>query len=204
MIGMRRASISIERQEWDREPDDAGLELAATLGYSEAEGAFQSLIAKGSVLAMVNLANVYEFRPEENGGPDFVLAEYWYRKSIDAGSAVSTLPAGYFYLRRKKYKEAQQVFAVGVERGYAPSVLRLAHLYANGLGVEKNDARADELLTQASKLGNLLAKMWLAERYMSTKGDYLKIAKGLCLICVAAAQYHYERRYRPWSEKLKK
>lgn len=201
---MKNVSVSMEREEWDREPDYKALEHAATLGYSDAEQAFQSLIAKGSVLSMANLGNVYEFRPEEFGGRDLTLAEYWHRKSIDAGSAISTLTCGYFYLRQKKYKEAQQVFALGVDRGYAPSMVRLAHLYANGLGVEKNDSRADELLTQASKLGNLWAKMGLAERYMSTKGNYPKIAKGLGLICVAAAQYHYVRKRRPWSEKLKK
>jgi TPR repeat protein len=204
MMEVRQAAISMERREWDREPDEAELERAAALGFPEAELAYQSLIERGSVLSMVNLGSQYEFRPKENGGPDLTLAEYWYKKSIDAGSAVATLPVGYFYLRQKNYEEACCVFAVGAERGYAPSMLRLAHLYANGLGVEKNEAKTDELLLRAAKLGNLWAKISRAERYMNTGGNYLKVAKGLCLLCVAAIQFRIESRFRPWSENLKK
>jgi TPR repeat protein len=96
------------------------------------------------------------------------------------------------------------MFSIGAQREYAPSVLRLAHLYANGLGVEKDDSKTEELLLRAAKLGNLWAKISRAERYMNTDGNYLKVAKGLCLICIAGVQFRFERKFRPWSEKLKK
>lgn len=201
---MKKVTISMERQEWDREPDSAALKDAATLGYPEAEQAYQVLIEKGSILSMVNLGNRYEFRLKEDGGPDLARAEYWYRRSVDAGSAVATLPAGSFYLRREKYTEARQIFEIGAERGYAPAMVRLVALYGKGLGVERDDAKADKILLDAANLGNLWAKLALAERYMMTKGNYLKVAKGLCLACVSAVKIAYETKFRPWSENLKK
>jgi TPR repeat protein len=201
---MKKSPISMEKKEWNTEPDVAALEHAATLNFAEAEVAFKLLIDRGSVLSMVNLGTRYEFRPKGHGGPDLVQSEYWYRKAIDSGSAVATLPVGYFYLRQKRNDKAREIFSIGVDRGYAPSMVRLAHLYANGIDVEKDDAKVDALLTRASSLGNHWAKISIAERYMNADGNYLKVVKGIYLLCIAAIPFRFDRKYRPWSEKLKK
>ena len=194
----------MEKVEWNREPDAAALEKAAALEFEGAVAEFERLVEHGSVLSMANLGHRYEFRPKAEGGPDFDKAEYWYKRSIDAGSAVATLPVGYFYLRRKDYKNAFEVFSIGLGREYAPSILRLAHLYANGLGVEKNEIKTDQLLLMAGRLGNLWAKAARAERYMKMDGRNFKIAKGLCLLVIVAVQFRFERKFRPGSEKLRK
>jgi TPR repeat protein len=202
---MSQRAISRERHEWDLEPDEAALAMTGNIANtSEREKHIKDLISKGSVLSMLNLAHMYEHRYAEDGGPDLDLAETWYRAAVEKGSAVATLKAGYFYLRKKEYVKAREMFSIGAQREYAPSVLRLAHLYANGLGVEKDDSKTEELLLRAAKLGNLWAKISRAERYMNTDGNYLKVAKGLCLICIAGVQFRFERKFRPWSEKLKK
>lgn len=201
---MRKFQKSMEKKEWGMEPDAAGLEHAATLNFSEAEVAYQSLIDRGSVLSMVNLGSQYEFRPKDNGGPDLERSEYWYRRAIDSGSAVATLPVGYFYLRQKRRDKAFEIFSIGVDRGYAPAMVRLAYLYANGIDVEKDDAKADALLRRASKLGNHWAKITLAGRYMNADGDYLRVVKGIYLLCIAAIPFRFDKKYKPWSERLKK
>lgn len=201
---MSKKSISKEKCEWNLEPDAAAVERAAKLEFKGAEAAYKLLADRGSILSMTNLGHRYEHRGVEDGGPDLAEAEIWYRKAVDSGSAVSTLPFGYFYLRQKDYANAIQVFSIGVDRGYAPSIVRLAHLYANGLGVDKNVVLAEHLLRRASKLKNIWAKIGLAEMYMKTEGNFVKVARGLCLICVAAVQFRLERRFNPESERLKK
>jgi len=98
--------ISIERIEWEREPDEKALEQVGQLtDFFQIEAAFKKLIEQGSILSMNNLARWYELKPEIHGGPDLEQAEFWYQKAIDAGSAVVTLAAGNFYLRKKTMRK---------------------------------------------------------------------------------------------------
>ena len=204
MIDMKKRSVSVEKAEWDMEPDASALEQAAMLDYPDAEVAYLSLIERGSTLSMINLASHYERHASEHGSADFSRAEFWYRKAVDAGSAVSTLPCGCFYLRRQEYSIAANMFELGVDRDYPPAMVRLAHLYANGRGVERNEEKAEHLLMRAARMGNIWGKVGLATMYMNADKDRVTVAKGLCLICSAAVQLRWERWRRPWSEKLKK
>lgn len=201
---MHKKWISKEKHEWNLEPDAAAVERAAKLEFKDAVATYKLLANRGSILSMANLGHRYEHRGIEDGGPDFTEAEAWYQKAVDCGSAVSTLPFGYFYLRKKDYTNAIRVFSIGADRGYAPSTVRLAYFYANGIGVDRDLPWAENLLRRAAKLKNIWAKIGLAEMYMKTEGNYLKVARGLCLIGVAAVQFRLERRFNPDSERLKK
>lgn len=202
---MKKKSISLERQEWNLEPDEAGLEKTANIVDSDdRERHIKELISKGSILSMVNLAHFYENRYAEDGGPDPSLAEIWYRKSVESGSAVATLKAGYFYLRQKNYEKAREVFSIGRDRNYAPSIVRLGDLYVKGLGVERNYDIAKSLFKQAADLGNMWAKAGMAAMTMNLAHNPVTKYKGSLMLVIALLGIKYQKWREPRSERLKK
>ncbi|MGX7002461.1 tetratricopeptide repeat protein [Caballeronia sp. KNU42] len=205
MITMKKTKISLEWQEWNKEPDASALAHAASiLSFSEAEAAYRLLIDQGSILSMVNLGSRYEYRSDSDGGPDFAQAEFWYHKAIEAGSAVATLPVGYFYLRRKNYEEAREVFSIGRDRDYAPSILRLGDLYAKGLGVERNYDIAQDFFKQAACRGNLWAKRTAAVLAFRRSRDIVTRFGWWMLVATSYLEFRYQKWREPRSERLKK
>ncbi|MFX1736058.1 tetratricopeptide repeat protein [Paraburkholderia sp. A1RI_3L] len=202
---MAKSVLSKERQEWDNEPDATALEHAGAISdFHAAEAAYRLLVDKGSILSMANLGSRYEFRSKGDGGPDFAQAEFWYRKAVDSGSAVSTLPAGYFYLRRKDYDKAREIFSIGMERDYAPSITRLGDLYVKGIGVERDYDIARALFNRASDLGNLWAQAAIAAMTISLATNQWDKLKGVLMMVVAGLKIRLQRWREPRSERLKK
>ncbi|SDR50940.1 tetratricopeptide repeat protein [Paraburkholderia tuberum] len=202
---MKKKAISQERLEWDLEPDEEGLVKTASIADSnERERHIKDLVARGSILSMLNLAHFYEYRRAKNGGPDLVSAEAWYQKAVESGSAVATFNAGYFYLRRKNYEKAREIFSVGMDRGYAPAIVRLADLYVHGLGVEKDYDRAKELYKRAAKNGNLWAKAALGAMTASLASSVWVRCKGYVMVALAGIQIRFQKWREPLSERLKK
>ncbi|SDR50945.1 tetratricopeptide repeat protein [Paraburkholderia tuberum] len=201
----RKGNVSVEWTEWHKEPNTAGLEQAGAIqDFAGAEAAYKQLINQGSILSMVNLARWYELRPKDDGGADFEQAEIWYQRAIEAGSAVATLPVGYFYLRRKDYEKARSVFLIGKERGYAPSILRLGDLYAKGLGVQQNYDTAQDLFKRAAKMGNIWAKQTVAVLNMRRSKNVVEKILGSIMIGLSNLEFKYQNWREPRSEKLKK
>jgi TPR repeat protein len=196
--------VSVEHGEWEQEPDLAAIERAGLLDDPEAEVQYRALIERGSVFSMIRLANIFECRSPDQGGPDFEQAEFWYCRAVDSGSAVATFHCGYFYLRRRNYDKVKDMFAIGMQRHYAPSIGRLAHLYLNGLGVSRDYYKAKILLRQASALGNLWAKRGLARMDFNIGENVLIRAKGLVMRFVSDLQFYWEKRRDPDSERLKR
>lgn len=201
---LKKKYISLERVEWDAEPDVEALEHAATLRFVEAEGAFKDLIGKGSILSMANLGHQYEYRPHEQGGSNYVQAGFWYRNAIDSGSAIAALPFGYFCLRRKNYDMAREIFSIGSERKYAPAFVRLADLYIDGIGVDRDYDKARNLLENSSRLGNLWAKRALARMDINLGKNPIIRMRGLIMRFIADTQFYVENKNNQRSERLKK
>ncbi len=196
--------ISVESGEWEREPDMTAIESTGLLDdVVEAEAQYKALVEKGSMFSMIKLAHLFERRPAERGGPDFNQAEFWYCKAVDTGSAVATFHCGYFFYRRKNYDKARDMFSIGRERQYAPSIVRLAHLYLNGIGVNRDYSKARILLTQASSLGNLWAKRALARMDFNIGENGFVRARGVVMRLVSGLQFFFENRRDPNSERLK-
>jgi TPR repeat protein len=194
--------ISVESREWEREPDIAEIERIALLDDYAAESQYKILVERGSMFSMLRLGNIFEFRHPEQGGPDFTQAEFWYCRAVNFGSAAATFYCGYFYLRRENYDRAKDMFSLGVERKYAPSIIRLAHHYLFGLGVPQDYAKTRILLRQASELGNLWAKTGLARMDFNIGENLLVRVKGLVMCLVSDLQFHFEKRRTPDSERL--
>lgn len=198
--------ISMEKIEWEREPDKKALEQIGQLtDFFQIEAAFKKLIEQGSILSMNNLARWYELKPETHGGADLEQAEFWYQKAIDAGSAVVTLAAGNFYRRKKDYEKAHEIYAIGMDRGYTPATARFAELYIKGWGVERNLEYAKDILKIAADRGHLRAKFSLGKLmvYLAKKEDTWTICKGGAIGVAAAIQIRYQMWRNPRSERLK-
>jgi len=201
---MKKQFIEVWRQEWSAEPDVAAYHQASAMkDFAEAEKSFMALVGRGSVWSMMSLGYRYESRPENAGGPDLAQAEYWYQKAVDSGSAVATFYEGNFYLRRKIFKKAREIFTIGMKRGYAPSTFRIAGLYAEGWGGNQDTDMAESLYKKAISMGNIMAKIGLASlNFYARKGIAWKLNALLGLIS-ANLQYRYIKWKDPKSERLK-
>jgi|SRR6185312_13278164 len=201
---MKSILVSHEDQELAREPDAAELGRAGGMSDSDAEVEYKKLVGRGSVLSMVSLGHLYEHRRLKDGGPNFAESEFWYRSAVDSGSAVATFYCGCFYLRRSDYYKAKKMFQLGSDRGYAPSIVRLANLYIKGLGVERDYSRAKDLLARASELGNLWATLAAATMTVTLSESVFVKVKGLGMVFFAAIKFRIEKWRHPESERLKK
>lgn len=192
-------------QELAREPDaDAFLRAESMSDYESAEETYKALVDRGSVLSMVNLGRLCEQEGNGTKGGNNEQPELWYKRAVDAGSAVATLYYGSFLFRIGAYDRAREIFSVGRSRGYSPSIVRLANLYLKGLGVERDYSKARALLEQAAELGNLWAKVALAAMTVTLGRTAIVRFKGLLMGIAAGVHLRIERWRDPYSERLKK
>lgn len=199
-----RNFVSVEDQERSREPDPAALKSARALKDPDAEIVYKALAARGSVLSMINLGHLYEFRSEKYGGADLSESEKWYRRAMDSGSALATFHCGDFYFRRAQYAEAKGAFTLGVDRSYAPSILRLANLYIKGYGVDQDFNRARSLLMRSSQLGNLWAERALSRMDFNAGRNSLIKIRGLIFWVISDVRFLIYKQKNPNGERLKK
>lgn len=199
---MKNYSDSFEKKEWSKEPDATALECAMKMNHADAEGKYRALVEKGSVLSMINLGHIYEYKKNKDTDLDSKESEFWYKKAVDAGSAIATLHCGYFYIRRKDYEKAREIFSIGAVRGYAPSIVRLANLYIKGYGVDRDYDKAIILLRQASDLGNIWAKLAIATMTVTLADSTLIRLKGMFMVFFAGVQFRVQKWRDPKSERL--
>ena len=130
---------------------------------------YRTLAEKGSSQAMLRLAWAYQ---KGIGVPaDWGQAEYWYRRAFDAGSEsdkrLVTYYFGSFYLARKDFQKANEWLSIGAAMAFGPSINCLGRMYRDGLGVERQAAKACQLFEQAAALGNLIARRNLVRLFIS-------------------------------------
>jgi TPR repeat protein len=112
---------------------------------------------------------------------------------MDAGSPLASYELARNYMTAKDYDRAIEMWSLGAEKGYPPSMHMLGASYATGWRVPKNRAKARELLEGAADQGHLYAKAKL--RCLLMRGGFgfrqrlrgirlaLSIPKDLITIC---------------------
>lgn len=111
----------------------------------------------------------------------------YYRKGAELGDAPSAIllgiccetgvePGKYGRRVEKDEKKAFALYRQASELGSAEGTRRLALCYLNGVGVEKDEAKAVEALTQAVEARDVEAALAL-EKYWDEKGDAAKAAE---------------------------
>lgn len=90
-----------------------------------------------------------------------------------------------------------------VNRGCGPSRYYLGVCYLEGLGTNRDVAKAMSLIQQASSGGNLGAQILLARRFLRYPGSLLQFFRGLRLLLSASARHVYLAFANPHDERLR-
>lgn len=101
---------------------------------------------------------------------------YWLEKAVAKNSPEAHLVLGdYEEFVDKDSAAAVAHYEKGAKLGEVTCMLRVAGMYINGNGVEKNGDKAVEYLQQAARLGNLDAHFSLAQLILSAKEPNLMV-----------------------------
>ncbi|NOU22598.1 MAG: sel1 repeat family protein [Methyloglobulus sp.] len=139
----------------------------------------EDLANRGSLMSMIYIAWAYEKGNGVVADENQVIS--WYRRAINSGSDLATYYLGHFYLKRKDYIQAKEVFNIGALKDYSPAMYCLGCMYLEGTGCEENQDEALKLFKKASMQGHVFAKRSLAGMYLSGKYGLANIVNGLFL-----------------------
>ncbi len=194
---------------WEKEPDLKQLWIVQEMRKTDPARAIEGLRAlaeKGSSRSMLHLGWSYQ---KGIGVPaDMAQAEKWFRLAYEKGPAKIKKEAAYFlgwiYFLRNDYAKAHELFSAGAAMDYPPAIYRLARMYRDGLGVEKQPDKARQLFEKASALGNLFAKRGLALQLLSGHFGFMNILRGLGLLLRSSKQIFLVAGKNPSSEQLRR
>lgn len=159
------AELTAELPEEVRREVVKGLRMAAENGESHA------MLLLGNLLRVGNFAE-----------KDCTEGLKWIKKAVDAGNkeAVTTLGFCYYYGDgvAVDYKEAFKLFSEAVVFdlvGKGDALIRLGDMYLNGLGVQEDKERAEDLYERALELGQEKLNGYLRVRAL---GDvYMRLGR---------------------------
>ena len=127
---------------------------------------YKNAAESGYINAMHSLGRCYE-----NGigtEKDLDKALQWYSKAADKGMSFAYRNAAELYEKKggeENLKKAFGLFKMGAEN-YVPScIYALGRCYENGIGVQKDQAKAAEYMKTAAALGNPKACLYMAKAY---------------------------------------
>jgi len=105
----------------------------------------------------------------------------YYVKASNEGNSDAQNTLGFFYFygihTSINYCSALEMFKMAAQNKNKHALYNLSTLYRNGICVEKNIKKANNLLAQASLHGNDLAKFMLAINYLHGKNGFVKNKK---------------------------
>jgi TPR repeat protein len=168
--------------DWDSEPNLNALREAHSLLKTNADVARQrleQLADSGSIASMWYLGDAYatgRFFPKE-----LDKARTWFRRAEEAGWTPASFMLGRTYYELKDYKSAFESFSRSAAKDYVPGVYRLAMMYGDGLGVNKNQLECRRLLEIAVSRGHLFAKRDLASLYTSGAFGWGSVLRGVSI-----------------------
>lgn len=177
---------------FDNEPDYPRLERAyALLGTDATSGLaeLRLLAERGSPMSMVYLGWAYGH--SEGVEKDLQQADRWYRMAIATGSVIAQHYLARQYLRSRDFGEAQELLKLAVKQDYPPSLYMLGRMRLLGIGGTRDAAEGAALLERAMLLGNIPAKILLAQYLMVGNLGFGALLKGAWLSISARAQFFY-------------
>ena len=129
-----------------------------------------ALARQGDVFAMNEVADMFAYgygtpKNEDN-------ATYWLEESAKLGFWRSINKIGTNYDNQKDYENAFRYYSQAAELGYEVAIFNLGWMYANGLSVSKDTARALEMYKTAAFKGYTLAQLWTGIAYDFKCSEY--------------------------------
>jgi TPR repeat protein len=147
----------------EREADPASIYHAHDHLETDPAESFRQYLAlaeRGSVWSMAAVGQMFE--DGKGTARDLAQAERWYLFSYEAGSDYGLIWLGDLYQESGRYENAQEVFRTGVERRFAPAMLRLASSYRNSSDWPQRREESLTLLERGSAAGDFSARRYLA------------------------------------------
>lgn len=135
---------------------------------AKAVSLYETAAEKGSTWGMVALGWHYRIL---GGSNNLKKAAAWFKQAADIDNADGYYGYGLCSLDLKNYDAALEYLTLAVDAGVGDAVMDLASMYENGLGVERDAEKAQQLYEIAAQSGNggsLLSLGW--QRY--SEGDY--------------------------------
>jgi len=179
---METASTDKCEEYWANEPDMAELcrlyDLLST-NLEKAIAGLESLAERGSAMSMCYLADAYR---GVYGPKDLEKAKYWYAKADENGIVEATAHLGRICAEEGDFDGAFQAFSRSSSRGDLPTTYRLAVMYRDGQGTQKDVQRARKLYQQATSRGHLFAKRDLATLYLKGIFGPMMFFRGLTML----------------------
>jgi TPR repeat protein len=136
---------------------------------------------------------------------NYAEAERWYRRAAATGEPLGEHQLGSLYLKMGRTAEAIELFEKAASKKYASSLYVLGRIYLlGGADVPRQPERAEELLKQGHKLGNLYATGALSEYWRSGQKGPWAILPGIWLGAYATIQFFIVLLTEGWnSERLR-
>tara|TARA_R110002072_G_scaffold42064_19_gene118522 strand:- start:108387 stop:109250 length:864 start_codon:yes stop_codon:yes gene_type:complete len=104
------------------------------------------------------------------------------------GNAQARFALGVFYEREENYEEANFWYTLAVEKGVVAAHANLGRMYAEGLGIKRDDERAAELFRWAADKGDDTSQYNLGRMYQEGAGVNQSETEAISWLEKAAAQ----------------
>lgn len=144
--------------------------------YVKAKEMYEIAIKEhNSSYAMMSLGGLYQHG--RGGGKNAVLAEKWYRKSIQAGNDFAITRLGNLYGELEDYEKAIECYTIAIKKGDPEAMNSMGLLYQHGFGVKRDIQKAVKLYQDASNndgVGGLIDLGLLYEKGLGVPQSYEK------------------------------
>ena len=163
----------------DRELLGIAYKLYDRREYEKALAAYLQLAERGDVDCQRIVGWMYE--TGTGTAKDLEKAKYWLKLAADRNDAHSQYLLGLIHWRARQDDLAFEFFEKSSSQGYGPGLYRLAICYSLGRGTSKNEDKSLALLEEASRKGNLRARIEYAKRLMKGRKGLINIFRGIYL-----------------------
>jgi TPR repeat protein len=157
------------RELWKRDTEQWPVKEAVRLNKSDPSAGLTRLLElaeNGSVWSMLYVG--WAYHTGTGVATDLTRAEHWYRKASEGGAEEAILTLGAILWARGDLIKAEDTYALGAARNFAPAIYWLAKAILRQSHTRETLTQACTLLEQASARGHLWAQRDLS--YYLTRG----------------------------------
>ena len=147
---------------------------------------YEKAAAQGNARAQWNLGELYAVGVP-GVQPDAKQAMLMCKRAANAGFAPAQATLGTLFAKTGKQSRAVEWWTLAAEQGDFEAQFNLASAYISGQGVEKNEAKAFDLLMTSAKMGGAAAQARIGLAYATGVGAVLDLIEAARWFILAAS-----------------